>query len=561
VSSKESPASFNWRAWLPFFVFVVALLVRLMGIGWGLPNELHAYSYHPDEPVIFGASQQIEPTKLDFDPGFYNYGTLYLSMLRIASDVVGGYGAGFDPEKPETYFTYMAASHMAGRVMNSFAGAGMAVVVFLMLRRRLGNLGGLAAAAVIAFAPALVVHSRFQTVDIMAVFFLTLSAYFALKLLPDWPDEAPAMKVAVLSGLFAGLSASTKFTGVLALLTLYTALLLARDKEWLKLSAAGTGVALFAFLITTPGALLNTSKFLEDFRFEMVHVGTGHGLVFAGTSSGFLYHLNNMTVGMGALVLLLGLAGLVFAGVLKRHWALALLAFFVPYYFLIGRAEVKFIRYTFPLYIGVAAGFGWAVAASHRRPGLARGVAALGILALGGETQLAMLRGVATNTAWMSGPDVRDQAAQLLKGQDVAVGLVEDPWFYTPPFYPLASAPLAVKIEQRLAWMDEAKGPRVVMVRGADGGRAQWDPRLVTEVRPEYIVISSFEFEDRRRLAAMVNPPSKFAAYAEQYRAFWPVLEEGYNRSASLGNAEGVLPHDLEYIRPTVEIWKRKDLP
>ena len=57
----------------------------------------------------------------------------YLSMLRIASDVVGGYGAGFDPEKPETYFTYMAASHMAGRVMNSFAGAGMALVVMVHL--------------------------------------------------------------------------------------------------------------------------------------------------------------------------------------------------------------------------------------------------------------------------------------------------------------------------------------------------------------------------------------------------------------------------------------------
>ena len=64
-------------------VFVFALLVRLVGIGWGLPNDQRSFSLHPDEPVVFLYSQQIEPTKLDFTPGFYNTDA-YLTVLRVA---------------------------------------------------------------------------------------------------------------------------------------------------------------------------------------------------------------------------------------------------------------------------------------------------------------------------------------------------------------------------------------------------------------------------------------------------------------------------------------------
>ena len=79
---------------LPIAIFVVALLIRSIGIGWGLKNDLHYQSYHPDEQVNWAVSQRVEPAKLQFDPKFYSYGTLYFTVLGVASDIVTVYGGG-----------------------------------------------------------------------------------------------------------------------------------------------------------------------------------------------------------------------------------------------------------------------------------------------------------------------------------------------------------------------------------------------------------------------------------------------------------------------------------
>ena len=108
---------------------VLAFLIRLLGVGWGLPNALHNQSYHPDELVIWSYAQQIEPSKLHFDPGFYNYGTLYLTLLRVASDVVSAYSG-------SEGWAAIGQMHLAGRLLSVLFGAGTVWFVFQMLRRR-----------------------------------------------------------------------------------------------------------------------------------------------------------------------------------------------------------------------------------------------------------------------------------------------------------------------------------------------------------------------------------------------------------------------------------------
>ena len=58
------------KRFLPLFIFLAALLIRVWGIDWGLPNENRHWSYHPDEPSLYVYSRQIEPAKFDFEPGF-----------------------------------------------------------------------------------------------------------------------------------------------------------------------------------------------------------------------------------------------------------------------------------------------------------------------------------------------------------------------------------------------------------------------------------------------------------------------------------------------------------
>jgi hypothetical protein len=55
---------------LPAIIFFIALALRLIAIDWGLPSQKHQQSYHPDEPVVWMYSQAIQPTSLDFTPGF-----------------------------------------------------------------------------------------------------------------------------------------------------------------------------------------------------------------------------------------------------------------------------------------------------------------------------------------------------------------------------------------------------------------------------------------------------------------------------------------------------------
>ncbi len=540
-------------------VFAVGLLIRIWGMGWGLPNDHQTWSYHPDEPVIYAYSQQIEPAKFDFAPGFYNYGTLYLTVLRVASDVAKTYSGAGDKE-----WAQMRSGHLAGRWVSALAGAGTAAVAFLMLRRRVSLAGAWFGAGLLVFAPAFVVHSRFQTVDVFATFLLILSAHYALKLLPDRDgnllEGKAVLQTVILSAAFAGLSAGTKYTGVLTLATLAAAVLLAHRKSWFKLALVTAGVSIVAFLLATPGCLVETSRFLADVKHEVKHTGSGHGTVFLGLPNGFIWHLYNLLIGVGPLLLALGLLGLGTACWKRDPAALALAAFFLLYYILIGRAEVLFIRYTFPLMVGLAFGVGWLIDRTWGKPGWARVLPALAMLGLGGVLG-GGLASTGTASIWMAGKDPRDEVVDYLRKPDIAateVGMATDAWYYTPPYYPEVGAPRFAPIQKRLEWMRAAKGPAVVqlVVTGQEDQRYDWNVGLL-DLQPQFIVVSSFEVEglDRVRNQGIGDDLAKLLV--SRYVAFGERLKQEYELVATRGGT-GWGIHDMEYIRPFYWVWKRK---
>ena len=75
---------------LPLFgIFLLALVLRLVGIGWGLPDlESHWLSYHPDEFTHVNAAGRV--LLGSFNPHLWDYGTLTvyvhetLGVLRFA---------------------------------------------------------------------------------------------------------------------------------------------------------------------------------------------------------------------------------------------------------------------------------------------------------------------------------------------------------------------------------------------------------------------------------------------------------------------------------------------
>lgn len=558
----------------PLAIFLFGLMIRIWGVGWGLPNDLHHQSYHPDEEVIWQVSRQIEPTKGDFAPSFYNYGTLYLSVLRVASDMTAAY-VGVDEKEP---WKFVAACHSAGRIINTILGSLSATLIFLILRRRLSLLGATVGALALAIAPAFVVHSRFQTTDVFATFLLILGTWLAFSLVPDSNvqegDNAAepksrwtSLQVMSLAGFVIGLSAGTKYTGVLGVLSLIVIGLSCVPKvDRFKVCSTAIFTPFLGFLVATPGFLLEPEIFKKDFTYEMFHTRTGHGLVFEGLS-GFGYTLSNYIEGFGFAILLFGIAGIVWACRNKEIWILSMLAFAIPYFLLIGRAEVLFMRYTFPLYIVAACGVGYFVSQTDAKGGKWRLITGLALLALGNS-----LLNTAKYSLVMAGPEARDVVAKSLKERgksdpNVSVGLVSDPWFWSPPFFPNSTIMRARTIPA-LQEMAQLENPRVVRYMPENpNDRFDWDVRLLTDLQPTYVVFSNYEVGPVARLSKSVALEGIPKLLVDRFREFHQVLLKGYvlegvenpsqDPSQLYRSAYGT-PEDMRYVSPELWVWKRK---
>jgi hypothetical protein len=532
-------------------VFLLAVLLRLPGLNWGLPTADRHWSLHPDEPVVLAFSQKVDPLAFDFLPGFYNYGTFGLTVNRLAKGLVDALGEGPGSPDGRDLWRIMAECHRAGRTVSLLAGAGLAVVVSALLWGKTHWVGAAAGGAAVAVAPGLVMHSAFQTVDVLATFLFGLSLLFAVR-----ADEE-GWRNPVLAGAFAGLSAGTKYSGFLAVAALLVACACAR--KW-KEAALGAGAALATFVASTPGVVLDADRFWRDVTYELTHTATGHGLVFAGTSPGFVYHIGNLALGFGLLMTVLGVAGLARACARRRVWAFALAAVFLAVYITIGTAEVKFLRYTFPLVPLLAVGFGWIVGQAHahhdRRYRL---VGVVGILGLAG-----ILGGGAGTTAHVVGAvretDPRDEAAAWLRAEAPGkmVALVSDPWFYSPSLYPESAAPRWVPYSVREAQM-RAAGPYRLVRYSGEHGRKDWDVRTFG-LRPDFVVFSSFETEGLDNLLKLGRDPGPFAAQLADYKAFRKALLEQYEPVKRFPANPSPLTavHDMMYVRPTLWVWKRK---
>ncbi|MGI8923126.1 MAG: glycosyltransferase family 39 protein [Fimbriimonadales bacterium] len=537
-------------------VFLIAFGFRLTGIGWGLPSENRHQSLHPDEVLI----KEVADRTPYLRPGFYNYGTLYLTALKVGTDMGRSYGWVKEGTSVPRWQTDQDI-HRTGRIISAAAGAATVAIVFATLLMLTGLLGSSVGALSLLVASGHVVHSRFQTSDVMATLFVAAAIHFTVRLLR--PQGAP-FRQTMAAAVAIGLAAGTKYSGALMIIPLLLAIWWTDPKSFFRTAAIAVVSFVFVFVLATPGIILESSRFWIGFTYELAHSAAGHGIVFANTASAFAYQISNILEAFGIVPAVLGTVGIAYMAIKRHRWALILALFMLIYYFTIGRAEVKFLRYVLPLLPILAIGVGVLVGKLHRRGGYYRVATGAAVFLVGAS--LAGSRGAIAMTGFMARQDPRDQAAAWLDKQNGTIGFVSDPWFYSPPLFPDTGL---LSPKARLEAMEQ--NPRLVRYVSPDGPKLDWDPRLITGVQPDTIVISSFEFVDSDR----TNQPSLLE--------FMPLLSESYQLAAIVWGGEVATPptgqpgapvtreslreiigsrypttHDMMYIQPTICILRKK---
>jgi 4-amino-4-deoxy-L-arabinose transferase-like glycosyltransferase len=561
-----------------FVLLVLGLAVglRAVGLEWGLPTAGRDYPYHPDEPVVALATLQIDLAAGRLTPGMYNYGSLCLFLDRLAVDLAAGAGwLGASPASTSPVAHTLSAVILVGRWLSVLLGVLTVAVIAALGRRLYGAPVGVMAAMLLALAPLHLAQGHYNTVDVPAAFWTTLCLLAGAAAL-----ERPNAGIFAAAGACAGLAASTKYNAGLVLLAPFYALaIIWRDPRWRPQGRFGALVsvpaaALAAFLLTTPGVFRDPAAFQRDFFYEVWHSGAGHGLVFVHTPPAWWYHLTrSLPDGLGLPLTLAVVAGVAAAVARRRAADGLLLSFILPYCLLIGTAQVKFARYLLPilpalllLAARLLAEGGWGPAGKEEKEAADRARPPRSFLL--SHSWIVGIRSAATLIVllWTGGyavamaavfarPDPRDQAAAWVAGQrreGELVGLLGEPWFYSPPLAP------SLGCTHILAPVCGGVPPAWIVAPGTRRGALS--SQQLDRWQPVYLLASEFEYGDSLRLREETGHTDATLALLDYLPGRY-VLAHTFRNRPRLGPLRWFLRrppvHDLLYPMPDVRVYRQ----
>ena len=202
-------------------MLILALIVRLWGISFGLPGLDHGDETEVvNHAVRFGSG--------DFNPHRFQYGSFFQYILFIFYGIYFLIGLLLGRFSSVHQFAIHfikdpTAFYLIARGLSAVFGTATLCIVYLIGKRVKHEGVGLLAALFLAFSYQHVVHSHYCTVDIALTFFFTLAIYQCLIMFHN--DHLWRY---VLAGLSIGLAVATKFNGGIAFIALIAAHFLKR---------------------------------------------------------------------------------------------------------------------------------------------------------------------------------------------------------------------------------------------------------------------------------------------------------------------------------------------
>jgi 4-amino-4-deoxy-L-arabinose transferase-like glycosyltransferase len=238
------------RAFLMGGIFVLALVLRFWQLDFGLPDY-----YHSDEPAKLGTLERVLEGK---SPGYLRHPGLLVNALAWWNrDLV--YYAGPVGEVQLAY---------RSRALVALVGALLVLPAFLLGRALFGVRGGLLAAAILAVAPSVVVHSRYHKEDIFLTFFVLTTTWAVVQWIraPERRGWSRGRWIATAT-IAAGLAMASKYVGVMELVFACAVVAVHGERKKRAIATLIVG-ALAMFLLASPQIVREFSVFVRDFGYE-----------------------------------------------------------------------------------------------------------------------------------------------------------------------------------------------------------------------------------------------------------------------------------------------------
>ena len=347
-------------------VVALALILRLVGIRHGLP-----YVYNADENAHFVA-RAIGMFGHSYNPGYFINPPAFTYVLHVLFAIRwGGRGA-----VGEAFAVDPGTAFTIGRVVAALLGAAAVGFLGWAGARLLDRRAGLIAAALLAVAFLPVHYGHLALNDVPALAPLTLALVGVAGVY-----RAGRLRDYALAGAALGLATATKYTAGIVLLPLLAAAAMA-PRDRLRGSALAGGLAILAFVIANPYALLDAAGFREGLQQQSEASGDGGGKLGLEQTSGLAYYLGTTTWGLGWLPALAALGGAIGLAVRDRRLALVLVPAPVVFLVFMGLQDRFFARWLLPVYPLLCLLAAWAAVAAVDRLAPRRGwaLAVAGVL-------------------------------------------------------------------------------------------------------------------------------------------------------------------------------------
>ena len=516
-------------------LFLLAALPRFIGLAWALPNATHWFSYHPDERQIVEAVANLNLFGGNWNPHFFNYPSLYIYFVWLDYWLNGMIGV-TTPAAGNAPWPVIHDIVFCGRFISALLGALTIPALYLWLRPLHKN-GAIFAALLCAFAPGLVQHSHFATVDVAATFWVVCCLWLTRR------GQTTHRKYLLWAALVAGLGAATKYNAILVVIApLFVVLMAEGSRKYLPMIV---GLSMVGFVIGCPYSVLGFREFWgtndpnlqQGVAFELLtHPKIGHGEIFQQTGNGWIYHLTfTLPFALGAPLYLWAIFGM---GALRqfegRKYLQPALVFAALYFLAIGTSQVRFLRYVLPI-VPVLCACAVVPISMRFRPLQVLAGLILWFTAIS-----------AFNVIYpFVRPDARDEALAWLQSQNApelqTVALADQLWFGSPPVLP-QNAP-----------MNGFPLPATT----ADGkfkvDNFAFDWERLDVFAPQWLSMNEFEWRDKARL----NDP-EYAQWqrvlARDYELVWH--EKVQSPLALAGRA--FVPHDFLYPNPELRWYRHR---